>query len=224
MKVTLISPYTTVRPEECLEHADLVCVGEGEDALRELVVHMSTGDGYAEIPNIWYERDGAIVRTPLRPLASNLDAYPYPSYDLNTEHVLHQGRLQPMTKELLLYYLGQICVPSVATYETFMSRGCHYRCAYCANNALARTYAGEWRVRRRSVPHVIGELKQMVARFPEIQYVQISDDLLLDDLEKIREFSSAYKQAIGIPFLIGGLHPAMVEKEKISLLADAGMN
>ena len=35
----------TVRPEECLEHADLICVGEDEEALRELVQQMSNGNG-----------------------------------------------------------------------------------------------------------------------------------------------------------------------------------
>lgn len=43
MKITLISPKTpiiwggihpTIRPDECFEYADMVCVGDGEDALK----------------------------------------------------------------------------------------------------------------------------------------------------------------------------------------------
>jgi anaerobic magnesium-protoporphyrin IX monomethyl ester cyclase len=215
--------HPTVRPEESLTYADLVCVGEGEEALRELALQIASGNGYAGIRNMWYKRDGQIVRTPLRPLATDLDAYPYPDYDLSTELVLHQGRLQPMTRDLLLRYLRYVSYERVVTYRTLMSRGCHYRCAFCANSALGKLYGKEWRIRRRSVPNFIGELRGIVARFPEIRYIVIDDDHFLDDAEMIREFCSAYQQEVGVPFSLAGVYPAMVDEEKIRLLVDAGM-
>jgi len=41
---------------------------------------MANSGDYTAVKNIWYKQDGDIVRTPLRPLAINLDAYPYPDY------------------------------------------------------------------------------------------------------------------------------------------------
>ena len=216
--------HPTVRPEECLEHADLICVGEGEEALRELVQQMSNGNGYAEIRNIWYKRNCEIVRTPLRPLASDLDSYPYPDYDLSAEFVLHQERLQPMSKDLLFYHIRRNFPPqSLLTYPIFLSRGCHYRCAYCANNFLGKIYGREWRVRRRGVSNFLGELKQIRSCFPEIQRIHINDELFVDDVKMVREFCSSYKQANGIPFSISGFHPEIVDEEKIRLLVDAGL-
>ena len=78
-------------------------------------------------------------------------------------------------------------------------------------------------MRRRSVPHFIGELKQAIARFPEIQRIVIEDDFFLDDDEAIREFCDAYKKEVGLPFVVAGMFPGIINEERIRLLVDAGM-
>jgi len=216
--------HATVRPEECLEHADLVCVGEGEDALLELMQHLAKGEGPIGVRNIWYKQDGEIVRTPLRPLSVDLDAYPYPDYDLDAEFVLHEGYIQPMTPDLLLYYLSwPYTSDSEPMYSTMMSRGCTYSCTYCCNNALRRVYHQEWRVRRRSVPNFIGELQQIIARFPGIRWIKIEDDVFLGNIQILREFAELYKSTIGLPLFVTGFQPSMVDEERMSILVDAGM-
>jgi anaerobic magnesium-protoporphyrin IX monomethyl ester cyclase len=216
--------HPTVRPEECLQYADLVCVGEGEEALRELVEKMGNGQGYAGVDNIWYKQNGDVVRTPLRPLQPDLDTYPYPDHDLDNEFILHQGHIQPMTPDLLLYYLRfPYTSESVTTYSTMMSRGCTYNCTYCCNNALRGVYHNQWRVRRRSVGNFIGELKQIVTRFPGIQRIRIDDDVFIGDVETLRQFRDAYKQAVNVPLFISGFQPPMIDEEIIDLLVDAGM-
>jgi radical SAM superfamily enzyme YgiQ (UPF0313 family) len=216
--------HATVRPEECLQYADLVCVGEGEDALLELAQKLAAGEGYAGIDNIWYEESGGIVRSPLRPLPSDLDRYPYPDYDLDTSFVLHRNHIQPLSTDLLLHYL---CWPydskAVPTYTTMMSRGCSYRCTYCCNDALRQTYHQQWHIRRRSVANFVGELEGIVSRFPGIQLIKIEDDNFVDDIDTLREFHHVYKQALDVPLFITGFQPPMVEEAKIGLLVDAGM-
>ncbi|MDO8674459.1 MAG: radical SAM protein, partial [Dehalococcoidia bacterium] len=217
--------HPTVCPEECLDYADFVCVGEGEEALPELVINVADGQGSAGIPNVWFRRDGEVVRTPLRPPTLDLDSYPYPDYDFDSEFILHLGRIQPMTRNLFLH-LTQMdpSASSAIPYRTVMSRGCSYRCAYCFNSGRGSAYGKHWRVRRRSLPNFIGELRQAVTRFPEIQRILILDDLFLDDSEHVREFSSAYKEAIGLPFTVFNFHPSTIDDEKIGLLADAGLD
>jgi anaerobic magnesium-protoporphyrin IX monomethyl ester cyclase len=217
--------HPTVSPEECLEHADIVCVGEGEEALLELAQRLAQEDGYKGIDNMWYREDGKVVRTPLRPLQFDLDIYPYPDYDLDTSFVLHQGHIRSMTPDLLSYYSRwpPYVSESVLVYETIMSRGCSRYCTYCCNNALRSIYNGEWRVRRRSVEHLIGELQQAIARFPGFQLIQFNDDEFIRDLETVREFCDAYRQTANVPFSVVGFEPPMVDEEKIGLLVDAGM-
>jgi anaerobic magnesium-protoporphyrin IX monomethyl ester cyclase len=216
--------HPTIRPEECLEYADVVCVGEGEDALRELAQQMATNLGYEGIDNMWYKRNGEIIRTALRPLPHNLDQFPYPDYDLETEYVLHKGRIQPMTDALLLYYLtwpyGSEEEPM---YATMMSRGCTCSCTYCCNNALRQTYLNRWHVRRRSVPNFVGELVEITTRFPGIKWIKIEDDVFLDDPEVTRQFAEAYKQALDLPLFIPGFQPWMVREDIVSVLVSAGM-
>jgi radical SAM superfamily enzyme YgiQ (UPF0313 family) len=215
--------HPTLRPEECLAHADLVCLGEGEDALLELVRKMASGGDYRGVQSIWYKENAEIVRTPLRPLPTNLDAYPYPDYDLTAEYVLHGGTLQPMSKELLYKFLEHVTYEAGVTYRAIMSRTCRNRCAYCANSGLGKMYGKQWRARRRSVPHFVGELEQAIARFPRIARVVIEDDYFLDDDELVTEFCRAYKARVGRPFVVAGMFPTIVTEERIGWLVDAGM-
>jgi len=216
--------HPTVRPDECLRYADVVCVGEGEEAIRELAQHLAAGQGYTDIANLWYKEGGEIVRTPLRPLEVNLDVFPYPDYDPATSYVLERGRLEPLTPERLIYYLSwPYTSDAVPTYTTLMSRGCSYACRYCCNNALRGIYDRQWRIRRRSVPNFIGELKAITTAYPEIRLIKIEDDNFMSDVEILRDFCAVYKREIGRPMFITGFQPPMVDEERIAMLVDAGM-
>ena len=61
---------------------DVVCVGEGEYALRDLVERLERGEDYADIPNLWVRRDEQVIRNPLRPLIADLDELPYVDREL----------------------------------------------------------------------------------------------------------------------------------------------
>ncbi len=216
--------HPTIRPNECLDYADLICVGEGEDALLELVNQIDSGKGFTGIDNIWYKENGRIISTPLRPLATDLDRFPYPDYDLKEHYILHQGRIQPMTEELLYYYLRwPYDSDQEPTYITMMSRGCTWNCTYCNNNALRMIYHDDWKVRRRSVPNFIGELKKIEMSFPGIKCLEIEDDVFLDNKETLREFAALYKKNLKTPLFVAGFQPSMVTEENIALLVDAGM-
>lgn len=47
--------HATVRPEECLDHADMVCIGEGEETLVELTKRMGTGQDYYDIKGMGFK-------------------------------------------------------------------------------------------------------------------------------------------------------------------------
>ncbi len=216
--------HPTIRPDECLADADLVCVGEGEDALLELAHKLNANQGYSDIENIWYRQEGTVIRTPLRPLVVDLDRFPYPDYDLEDHYILHHGMIQPMRADLLYYYLRwPYDSEQEPTYITMMSRGCTWNCTYCNNNALRMVYHNDWRVRRRSVPNFIGELRNIEARYPGIKCFKIEDDVFLDDNNTLREFAHLYKQNITTPLFVAGFQPTMVTDENVALLVDAGM-
>ena len=57
--------HPTSAPEECIQDVDYVCVGEGEQAIIDLCNALYTGAEDTDIPNIWANKDGEILRTSL---------------------------------------------------------------------------------------------------------------------------------------------------------------
>ena len=48
------------------DEIDIVCKGEGENALTELYNRIEKGLGYHDIPNLWFKKDGQIISNPTR--------------------------------------------------------------------------------------------------------------------------------------------------------------
>ncbi|MBF0343519.1 MAG: cobalamin-dependent protein [Nitrospirae bacterium] len=60
--------HPTIAPESCIQEADLICVGEGEGAIADLVIHLRDGKDYLNIENLWVNHGGDIIRNPMRAL------------------------------------------------------------------------------------------------------------------------------------------------------------
>ena len=210
--------HPTVRPEECLDYADMVCLGEGEEAMFELVTKMQAGQCYEDVRNVWLRINNRVVKNELRPLLQDLDSLPYPDYDLEGHYVLYKrNESRAMTYSLLSQYLDN-------TYTTMLSRGCPWQCTYCCNNAVKILYRHQKILRRRSVEHFIGELAQVKARMPFIEAVKIEDDnFFSSSLGLINDFCQAYTQRVKLPLIITGGHPAVITEEKMEVLVDAGL-
>ncbi|WP_349256731.1 TIGR04013 family B12-binding domain/radical SAM domain-containing protein [Methanocella sp.] len=70
-------PHPSGCPEETLEYFDYVVVGEGEEALPELVRVLENGDDASRVRGIAYKKDGKVVFTPKR---ENVDLDKYPPF------------------------------------------------------------------------------------------------------------------------------------------------
>ena len=66
--------HPTVAPEESLKHVDMVCVGEGEEALLELVQKIEDGKDYSDTMNFWFKKNGRVIKNPPRHLNQDLDS------------------------------------------------------------------------------------------------------------------------------------------------------
>ena len=80
--------HPTIFPEDCIKDADIICIGEGEGALTELVTHMRDGQSYHQINNLWIRDTDQIIKNPLRPLIQNLDSLPFPLYGDNSYYFI----------------------------------------------------------------------------------------------------------------------------------------
>ncbi len=220
--------HPTVRPQECIEHADIVCVGDGEDALLELVDRMERGEAVTEVPNLWVRMpDGAIARNRVRPLSKDIDRYPAPDYSMEDHHImLEDGAIVPLTRELTEGFLKRGTVSQMLGkmgYQTMTGRGCPHKCSYCANHALKNLYDNHNYLRWRSIEHVINELERIKEMFPALGFVWISDDAFFSRPTKsIEAFCRSYKERIGLPFSCLA-SPLTIKEDKMAMLVDAGL-
>jgi anaerobic magnesium-protoporphyrin IX monomethyl ester cyclase len=226
--------HPTVRPEDSLDYADLVLVGEGEEAFLELVDSLAAGKDIHHLQNIWMKKGQEIIKNPLRPLIQDLDRLPAFDFGLE-EHYLYCNltkRFKPVDKELLKHNLPREPTPfgtfsdsfvRTISYKTMTSRGCPHHCAYCAERTLALMYRGQRYLRFRSPEHVIAELKWVKKEMPFVESIYLFDDTFLArPLKDIQHFSRLYQQEIGLPFCIQA-SPTTTSVEKMEALVAAGL-
>lgn len=224
--------HPTVKPEECIQLADYVCLGEGEYSLLELIMRLEQDLDTSDIPGLWIRKETEIFRNPAWPLEQNLDVFPPPDYGIENHFIyLEQPeKIVPMTWDLLRDYLHGIDVRFMKPlrgrsilYRTLASRGCPLNCTYCCNNVYRKLYPKQNYVRHRSVPHLITELLWMKQHLPWVTMVSFEDDsFLAAPLEIIKQFSQEYREKIGLPFRC--LHePLTFSEEKLEYLIEGGM-
>ena len=226
--------HPTVMPEECIKYSDMICIGEGEDALLELIRNMEGGRNYTDVRNIWFKKDGNIIRNQLRPLEENLDRFPFYDFGLDEHYIYDISKkcISPMTKELLemsfplephLEGTFSDAYKRTRSYKTMTTRGCPHRCTFCAERTLSELYAGQRYLRKRSISHVINELQWVKKELPFVESIFLFDDtFLIRSTSEIIEFSKNYKEKINLPFHIQA-SPATLTEEKMESLTDAGL-
>lgn len=217
--------HPTTAPESCLDYADMVCVGESEDAMLELAGKIKSGD-VSGIANVWSKADGKVTRNKPRPLENDLDKFPFPDYGGQGHYVIDDGRLVPMTDTILQELLsdGGGMRERLPEYIVLTARNCPHSCTYCCNNSLRKVYGTPSNfVRKRSVDNVIEELHRIRSRLPFIRSILVTDETLFyRSLEEIRDFASKYRERVGLPFACLS-SPGEVDEEKLKLLSDAGL-
>ena len=221
--------HPTVCPEECLAVADMVCVGEAETSMLELVNRMASGEIPTDVQGFWVKKDGAPVDNGAAPLAEDLDGLPFPDYSFDDHHLIVDDKLVPMDEEIWRKHLVRFFPPlnrgnpDGPAYQVLSARGCPFRCTFCGEEPLATTLYGSCYFRKRSVENLMEELEWALERFPFIGEICFCDDTFSSrDRADLKAFADAYKARIGLPFYIL-VSPANVTTEKFDLLVDAGL-
>ena len=209
--------HPTIRPEECLDYADIVCRGEGEESVVELVRKMEKGQNYYNVKGMEFKVNGKIVKNQIRPLIRDMDSIPFQDYTYDEHYILSEGYIRKMDEMVLKKYLG-------GAYEIMATRGCAYGCAYCCNNTLNELHSNQRIVRKRSIDNIIKELMWVKKKLPFIECIKFDDDHFFTyTLKEIKEFCNEYKKNIGLTMHITGAHPNTISREKLSLLVDADL-
>ena len=196
--------HPTLNPEECLSvpGIDAVCVGEGEQALVELVERLEQGGSPEGIQNLWVQKDGKAVKTPTRGLIEDLDSLPLPDFPLFQIPRLFSAR------------------EGVATLTA--SRGCPFHCSYCSNHRVRDLYPNRQKyVRFKSVRRTIEEAGAQLSLAPRLRYLDFSDDIFILKLAWLEEFAHLFPREVGRPFICNAM-VRLIDEKRVSLLRQAG--
>ena len=210
--------HPTIRPFECLNYADMVCVGEAELSLSMLMEKMSNGESWKSISIPGILKQGKQVGQFLPgPILEDLGELPLPDYDLEHQFILYEkNQIVQLDKNLLARCLGYF-------YRTTCSRGCPYACTYCCNNALNKIYKRKLPIRQRPIEDIIEEIETAKKSIPGLIAVIITDDAFFAQSQKrIERFSEEYREKINLPFE-ALTTPVTFTKSKAEALLKAGM-
>jgi anaerobic magnesium-protoporphyrin IX monomethyl ester cyclase len=199
----------TLEPERCLQWADLVCINEGEEVIRELAERIDEGLPLGQVVGVWEQRDGRIIRSENRPLL-DIESIAIPDFDPSrTVHIENDA----ITRNVLPHNLGN-------QYVIMTSRGCPFSCSFCIESVYQDMFGKKGSLRRRSVDVVIEELRVARDRY-DIQSVMFYDDVFTTHRKWLLEFAPRYEREIGLPFWCY-TYPTTTRAEDIRLLAAAG--
>ena len=88
--------HPTCRPDQCIQFSDMICIGEGDLTILELVEKLSKKESYSDIKNCWFKKDGRIIKNIEGEIIQNLDELPYLDYDLEDHYVL-----EPVSNDII---------------------------------------------------------------------------------------------------------------------------
>lgn len=198
IKIIFGGPHPTALPELVIAESfvDFVCIGEGEEALLELILALEKNTSTDKILNIWGKLKGRIIKNPVRPPIKDLDAIPFPDRE-----------------NFFKNYKEYTDVYSIIT-----ARGCPYKCTFCANTVNQKIYKSYSYTRRRSPENVIAELQ--LAKKNNLNHILFADDIFTLNKSWLKTFLTLYAAEINLPFTCE-IHPAHMDAEILKWLEEA---
>ncbi|MHC4711740.1 MAG: B12-binding domain-containing radical SAM protein [Planctomycetota bacterium] len=151
--------HISMLPETLSPHMDIACIGEGEETFAELMSILLEDGGWdpdrlSGVKGITFRRGDGMEVTEPRPLIGSLDDIPHPDRAL-AGYARHS-------------YM-------------FTSRGCPYRCAFCASSRF-------WsKVRFASADYVVEEIEDLVRNGSRM--ISFYDDLFVADTQRLSEIA-----------------------------------
>ena len=198
--------HPTLCPEEVLRNGfvDMVCIGEGDEALPELCEAIEKGESYSHIKNLWVKESGSIIKNPQRPFV-DLDTLPVPDWTLFDKRHL----FRPFDGEI---YTGGFFVTS---------RGCPGKCTYCVNESLQKICKDCGNYFRRMSPKIIaGQVGELKKRYGATWFKFGDDTFLLHTVSEFEELRDLIRP-LNIQFGCS-VRPDTVTQKKVELLKDMG--
>ena len=212
--------HPTIDPEGCINEADMICIGEGEGAVADLVKRMRDGKTFDDIENIWTRNGDCITRNGSRQLIDDLDSIPFPSYAKDSFIFINNDSLDTTdlsVRDNFLWIQG--------------SRGCPFLCSFCINSYTQPLFAKNGKYSRmRSPGNIIEEINEQLKTAEKTglpkgwkNKILFVDEVFGKNLDWLKEFESLYPRDVGMPYIFETLpHKVLVNKNTLDLWERSG--
>ncbi|QJB56568.1 radical SAM protein [Pseudodesulfovibrio sp. zrk46] len=142
--------------------ADCAVIGEGEETMLEIIDALENKKPFSDILGIAYREGDDVHITPRRPVIEDIDAIPFPAWDLFPIEYYRQKRMpNSLSTDFVMPVLS--------------GRGCKFKCNFCY-----RLDPGQ---RIRSDESILEEIERLKKDFG-ITYIVFIDELLMSSEER----------------------------------------
>ncbi|MFQ5900625.1 MAG: B12-binding domain-containing radical SAM protein [Thermodesulfobacteriota bacterium] len=192
--------HTTLFPQ-IIDHpqVDMICIGEGEETITEVLDNLDSHQKLHSIKGIWIKDGDKIYRNDVRPLIEDLSSIPVPDRGLYLKYPL-------MRDNPLKHFMA--------------GRGCPYNCTYCYNDSIKKVYQSKKFVRVREKGHVLRGIRYAKEN-SRLETVVFDDDTFTGFRPWLKGFLKDYKHEIGLPYICN-LRVENVDEKLAEMLAESG--
>ena len=186
------------------ESVDLICSGEGEAVLLELVQRQQRGADLRETRGVAYMREGELVTNEAMPFLQELDELAHPDYE---------GIDIPAYNE---WY--RVSRTGSGNYMAlFTSRACPYSCNYC-HNIFGKSF------REHSPEYVVDEIELLIERYGIREFEIVDDIFNLNKARAKRIADLIVERGLDIQFTLpNGIRGDLMDEELLVKLKRAGL-
>lgn len=165
ISVLIGGTHITVLPTTLTKNMDVAVIGEGEEAIKELFHIFINKKAFekkdlAELKGLAFWNGGRVVQTERRFPIKNMDSIPIPARDLM--------KIEKCT-------------------HVFSSRGCPYRCVFCASSRFWNS------TRFFSAKYVVSEIKCLYEHYG-VREINFWDDLFIVNKQRIKDIISLFRK------------------------------
>lgn len=209
--VVMGGAHASMEPKSLLETGavEAVVIGEGEYIFRDLVQAFSEGgvESARKLVGTVWKVGKKIVDNGYRAPISDLDAIPFPAYDL-----------LPMEKYIWQRKANFAAVMRHPVGHVISTRGCPYNCIFCSTTKYFKKF------RKRSPENVMAEMKELIAEFG-IREFHFHDDSFMADPKHVEALCRMIMQSgIDIRWQVSqGINSSRLDEELLELMHKSGM-
>lgn len=173
----------TSAPHVMMAHtpADFLCIGEGEFTVPELVGAIGSGGDLSKVKGVWFRgADGKPVAGQPRPVIKDLDALPFPRWEL---FPMEAYCVNPIGAVNVNKWLdgGAAAADAPRSMNLTPSRGCAYKCTFCYHDFMGAGF------RHRSARNIYEEI-MAIREMYDIHYFHFTDDCFITNRKNVLEF------------------------------------